>query len=66
MGVTLIVFLSKDFMTGSYMGMCKFDKNKITYTIDKNFNGDVVSATNITLSIKLYLCLMISDVCCIL
>ena len=49
-------------LTGSYMAMCKFDKNKITYTMDKNFNGDVVSATNIMLSIKLYHCLMISDV----
>ena len=34
--------------------------------MDKNFNGDVVSATNIMLPIKLYLCLMISNVCCIL
>lgn len=43
------------------MAMCKFDKNKITYTMDKNFNGDVVSATNIMLPIKLYRCLMISN-----
>ena len=57
----MIVLLSKDFMTGSYMAMCKFDKNKITYTMDKNFNGDVVSATNIMLPIKLYRCLMISN-----
>ena len=48
-------------LTGSYMAMCKFDKNKITYTMDKNFNGDVVSATNIMLPIKLYPCLMISN-----
>ena len=48
-------------LTGSYMAMCKFDKNKITYTMDKNFNGDVVSATNIMLPIKLYRCLMISN-----
>ena len=57
----MIVFLSKDFMTGSYMAKCKFEKNKITYTMDKNFNGDVVSATNIMLPIKLYRCLMISN-----
>ena len=48
-------------LTGSYMAMCKFDKNKITYTMDKNFNGDVVSATKIILPIKLYRCLMISN-----
>ena len=48
-------------LTGSYMAMYKFDKNKITYTTDKNFNGDVVSATNIMLTIKLYRCLMISN-----
>ena len=44
------------------MAMCKFDKNKITYTMDKNFNGDVVSATNIMLPIKLNRCLMISNI----
>ena len=43
------------------MAMCKFGKNKITYTMDKNFNGDVVSAANIMLAIKLYLCLIISN-----
>ena len=37
------------------MAMCNFGKNKITYTMDKNFNGDVVSTTNIMLPIKLYL-----------
>ena len=43
------------------MAMCNFGKNKITYTMDKNFNGDVVSTTNIMLPIKLYRCLIISN-----
>ena len=43
------------------MAMCNFGKNKITYTMDKNFNGDVVSTTNIMLPRKLYLCLIISN-----
>ena len=45
-----------------YMAMCKFHKNKITFTMDKNFNADVVSATKITFPIKLYLCLIISNI----